>query len=210
MKRLSLLFVCMIFMQFAYSQGVNENVSRDESCPPPENFDGEYYWDDNEFGAHLRWDRAIYDYTLEKFELYRSSDGVNFKMVKRIVNVPNMSHYECRDVVEEPGSFYYKLVSIYMDQCTSEPVEMGIDITGIDEITDSNISIFPNPTSGQVKIIAEKMQKIQIVNPIGQVVYNVDVDGEEISIDMSSFGSGMYIVNVMSENMNFVRKINVR
>jgi len=208
MKKLPLLIFCMMFMQFAFAQELNSN--RVESCPSPENFEGEYYWEEYEFGAHLAWDRPEYTSTLEKFELYRSTDGVDYEMIKRIVNVPYMSHYEALDILDEAGNYFYQIIAYYNDKCESEPVKVEVNITSIDENTVENVSVYPNPTSGIITVKAEQMEKIEVINAVGQTVLTKEVDDNETSLDLTSFGSGVYFVNIMTLNGNIVRKINVK
>ena len=178
-------------------------------CPTPENFTGEYYYDEGEFGARLAWDRADYEFTLDRFEIYRSTDGENFEEVKRIVNTPSITHYECVDIVEEAGDYYYRIIAFYQNECESDPVDIQLVVTSVGEDWAIKTELYPNPTSGNVTIKAEKMQKVTIINAIGQVVMVQDVDNDEVVIDMSSFGNGMYLVNVVTEKGGLVRILNV-
>lgn len=178
-------------------------------CPAPENFIGEYYYDEGEFGARLAWDRADYEFTLDRFEIYRSTDGENFEMVKRIVNTPSISHYECVDIVEEAGDYYYRIIAFYQNECESDPVDIQLVVTSVGEDLAINAELYPNPTSGMVTIKAEQMRKVAVINAIGQVVMMQDVDNDEVMIDMSAFGNGMYLVNVITEKGNLGRILNV-
>ena len=178
-------------------------------CPTPENFTGEYYYDEGEFGARLAWDRADYEFTLDRFEIYRSTDGENFEMVKRIVNTPSITHYECVDIVEEAGDYYYRIIAFYQNECESDPVDIQLVVTSVGEDLAINAEFYPNPTSGMVTIKAEQMRKVAVINAIGQVVMMQDVDNDEIMIDMSAFGNGMYLVNVITEKGNLGRILNV-
>lgn len=208
MKKLSLFILCMMFMQLAFAQGLKSNL--DESCPSPENFEYDCYWEDNEFYVRLVWDKADYESELDRFEVYKATDDDEFEMIKRIVNVPFMSHYEALDIIEEPGYYYYKVIAIYNDGCESEPVETMIELTAVDENATKNVQIYPNPTSGVIVIKAEMMNGIEVFNSLGQMFLVKDVENDEVSLDLSSFGSGIYFISILTENGNFVRKINVK
>lgn len=208
MKKLPLFILCMMFMQLAFTQNFNSNL--DESCPSPENFENECYWEDDEFCVRLAWDRADYESELNRFEVYKATDDSEFEMIKRIVNVPFMSHYEALDIIEEPGYYYYKVVAIYNDGCESEPVETMIELTAVDENTTENVAIYPNPTSGMIAVKAEMMKRIEIINSLGQVLLVKNVDDDEVQIDLGQFGSGVYFINILTENGNVTRKINVK
>lgn len=198
----------MMFMQLAFAQGLKSNL--DESCPSPENFEYDCYWEDNEFYVRLAWDMADYESDLDRFEVYKATDDDEFEMIKRIVNVPFMSHYEALDIIEEPGYYYYKVIAIYNDGCESEPVETMIELTAVDENATKNVQIYPNPTSGVIVIKAEMMNGIEVFNSLGQMFLVKDVENDEVSLDLGSFGSGMYFISILTGNGNIVKKINVK
>ena len=181
-------------------------------CPKPRNFVGVNYWDEGEFGARLSWDRPNYEYTLDRFEIERSIDGIVFETVKRIVNTPSISHYECMDQVERPGLYFYRIRAFYQNECQSDYIEIEVEVhdyTGVSEDQASNVTLYPNPTSGVVIIKAESIQQITIVNMMGQVVITQSFGTDEAVLDLSAFDNGMYLVNVMTENGRFVKVLNV-
>ncbi len=181
-------------------------------CPKPRNFVGVNYWDEGEFGARLSWDRSNYEYTLDRFEIERSIDGIVFETVKRIVNTPSISHYECMDQVERPGLYFYRIRAFYQNECQSDYIEIEVEVhdyTGVSEDQASNVTLYPNPTSGVVNIKAESIQQITIVNMMGQVVITQSFGTDEAVLDLSAFNNGMYLVNVMTENGRFVKVLNV-
>ena len=181
-------------------------------CPKPRNLAVTNYWDEGEFGAHFSWDKANYEYTLDKFEIERSDDGLNFKVVQRIVNTPSISHYECDDPVDEPGLYFYRISAFYQNECQSDYINAEViihDYTGVGEDLANNVSVYPNPTSGMVNIKAEAMQQITVVNMMGQIVMTQNVDADEVTIDMSMFQSGMYLVNIITEKGNIAKVLNV-
>lgn len=208
MKKLPLFILCMMFMQLAFAQELKSNL--DESCPSPENFEYDCYWEDNEFYIRLVWDKADYESELDRFEVYKATDESEFEMIKRIVNVPYMTHYEAIDIVEEPGDYYYKVIAIYNDGCESEPVETLIVLTAVDENATKNVQVYPNPTSGLIVAKAEMMNGIEVFNSLGQTILVKDVENDEVSLDLSSFGSGIYFISILTENGNIVKKINVK
>lgn len=208
MKKLPLFILCMMFMQLVFAQELKSNL--DESCPSPENFEYDCYWEDNEFYIRLVWDKADYESELDRFEVYKATDESEFEMIKRIVNVPYMTHYEAIDIVEEPGDYYYKVIAIYNDGCESEPVETLIVLTAVDENATKNVQVYPNPTSGLIVAKAEMMNGIEVFNSLGQMILVKNVDDDEVQINLGSFGSGVYFINILTENGNVTRKINVK
>ena len=70
--------------------------------------------------------------------------------------------------------------------------------------------VYPNPTSNFVTVQANGMNHITVLNTIGQVVYDVDVDGSIQSLDMSQYGAGVYMVHVATENGVGVQRVVVK
>ena len=142
-------------------------------CPTPKDFSGASYYDEGEFGARLSWDSAPYEFTLDRFEIYRSDNGIDFKRVKTIVNTPSITHYECVDVVSEAGLYFYRIVAFYQNDCESDPVDIDvviIDYTSVDENDAENVAVYPNPTTGNLNIEANGIQQVSVVNMMGQTV----------------------------------------
>lgn len=83
----------------------------------------------------------------------------------------------------------------------------GVDVIG--ENT-QEVNVYPNPTSNFVTVQANGMNHITVLNAIGQVVYDVDVDGSIQSLDMSQYGAGVYMVRVATENGVGVQRVVVK
>lgn len=83
---------------------------------------------------------------------------------------------------------------------------------GINEASaDANILVYPNPASEKLVVETNSdIQEISILNTLGQVVYkNNHVDGNQTIIDLASFNTGLYIVNIRDNNGSSSRRINV-
>ena len=146
------------------------------------------------------WEKPDYTATLDRFEIYRSSDGLTFKLIQRIVNTPSITHYETMDILDAPGTYTYRNIAFYQDGCASEPVDTMIDVTDIDETATNAVSIYPNPTSGKVTIEAEQLRKVEIHNFLGQSLGNINADNDLVTLDLSSFGKGLYLLMIQTEN----------
>ena len=174
-------------------------------CPTPENFEGVCYFEDGEYGARLSWDKAVYESTLDRFDIYRSEDGgLSFEKVQRIVNTPSITHYECVDYVDNQGLYHYRIVAYYMNNCESDYVEIEVDIHGfsvaVDEQAAKSIAVYPNPTTGQISVASENLRQINIINTLGQTLRSIAVDDDMVTIDLSSFGKGIYMLMIQTEN----------
>lgn len=82
-----------------------------------------------------------------------------------------------------------------------------IHVDGIEENDDLALKIYPNPTNGEFTIAYEGLDHIRIVNPLGQLVYDTDVDTNQLHIDLSGMIKGVYIVQIEANNNLVIKKI---
>ena len=84
-------------------------------------------------------------------------------------------------------------------------------VDGYDWMGESSesVSVYPNPTTGNVNIVALGTNHITVLNALGQVVYDANADGNMTTLDMSQFQAGVYMVRVTTENGESVKRINV-
>ena len=59
-----------------------------------------------------------------------------------------------------------------------------------------NVTLYPNPTSGQVKIESNNIQRVTVYNMFGQLVIDREVNADEAVIDMTGFAAGVYMVRI--------------
>ena len=72
-----------------------------------------------------------------------------------------------------------------------------------------NAKLYPNPTSGEITIEAVDMQHITVTNTIGQVVVDMELDTNTVSIDMTQFSTGVYVVRILTKDGSCIRRIGV-
>ena len=70
-----------------------------------------------------------------------------------------------------------------------------------------SVSVWPNPATTTVNIDGENLEAVYMYNAVGQLVMMLDVqDEEQSSIDVSGLNSGIYFMNVVSQNGGSVIK----
>lgn len=73
---------------------------------------------------------------------------------------------------------------------------------GLNELNNSELTIYPNPTSGDVQIKINDLQVIQITlsDIRGNVVEIINANiGESATIDLSAYATGTYVISVITE-----------
>ena len=98
----------------------------------------------------------------------------------------------------------YNICGSYTTSITIHFIEDGIAENNI------NATIFPNPTSGTLNIKATAMRQIRIIDVIGQVLTDQITDSNEVTIDMSQFGNGIYLVEVTTQYGKAIKRVVVR
>jgi Reelin subrepeat B/Secretion system C-terminal sorting domain len=73
-------------------------------------------------------------------------------------------------------------------------------VVGVDEHSNKNrIQIYPNPNNGKFTVEGKEMQKIEIYDVSGRIIYQSDVDTEIVEIDLSAYSKGLYHVTITTE-----------
>jgi hypothetical protein len=147
------------------------------------------------------------------YNIYRSFDGVNYSLIGNAAG--DATSYDDNDI--QNVNQYYKVTAINTvaggNTCESA-YAMSADGThdyvyaqtlGIAE-NNSDVSIFPNPTTGIVNIHAEGIKNIIVMNSLGQIVYET----VENRINLSEFGTGLFMLRIITEKGSSVQKIMVK
>ena len=75
--------------------------------------------------------------------------------------------------------------------------------TGVDDVVaeEKLLSLYPNPVSDQLNIFSlNGVNKIEILNVTGKVIYNKNVNSTVHAVNTSNFSRGLYFVRVTSNN----------
>lgn len=92
----------------------------------------------------------------------------------------------------------------------SNPLGIAEDATG------NSVRFYPNPTRGQVSIALSLTEvakdiRMNIMDISGKSVYQRVIptakDGDVISLDLSSFAKGIYLVNLQSDSINITKRV---
>ena len=167
--------------------------------------------DDIELGNGAKGLRA----GIESYNVYRSTENANYTLIGTVPAVAGQTYYEYIDTPATAGTYYYQVTAVYAN-CESEPAAafdnpnvnyVVVGVTGVDE--NDGMAIFPNPTKGNLTIQANAMQHITVVSVLGQVVYDADVNADEVILNLSQYTAGMYTVRVTTENGVRVERITV-
>ncbi|MBR5983081.1 MAG: fibronectin type III domain-containing protein [Bacteroidales bacterium] len=115
------------------------------------------------------------------------------------------------DKAGDSGNYCYKVKSVCEQSMFAFSNEECVDVDGIAEWTDDNLSIYPNPTYGQFFIKGSRIAKVRIYNAAGQLVAEFDNnESERIEINCNEWNPGLYNIRIVSaEGRVATRKVSI-
>ena len=154
------------------------------------------------------------DAKFSHYNVYRGTSMNNLEIIAQ----PTAGYYF--DEVEK-GTYYYQVKAVYQEgnfECESEAAKsyfqpendfIKVDVTAVEEKGTQDIKLYPNPTNGNLNITAEGLQRITVINAVGQVLYDQNVNSDNEIVDMSRFDAGIYMINIITENGMTVQRVSV-
>jgi len=86
-----------------------------------------------------------------------------------------------------------------------------VEILGTDDLElANNLILYPNPSNGEVNIINnsnEQLQKITIIDVNGRIVQTIASDSVITTISLETVSSGMYFIQLDTENSTVMKKL---
>ena len=79
---------------------------------------------------------------------------------------------------------------------------------GLDE-HDADFRVYPNPSYGQVTIEAKGLNRVTVMNALGQTVYDNPTDANQMVLNLSQYGAGLYLIRINSESGVSVKQVSV-
>ncbi|MEE2931739.1 MAG: T9SS type A sorting domain-containing protein [Bacteroidota bacterium] len=120
-----------------------------------------------------------------------------------ILGNPNMS--------DSLGKLYIDTVQGYLNPRMYIALNLGGG-TNINEVIESSTEIFPNPATDKLNIVSYgvTMKQIDIYSLDGRLIFSKNSNLNEEKLNISSLPSGIYILNIESENYQVKRKFIVK
>lgn len=76
---------------------------------------------------------------------------------------------------------------------------------------DGNIAtVYPNPTSGTLKIEAENIEAISVYNLLGEKLFETSVSGNSFEYDFSPYEAGIYLVKIQTDSRTMTQRVVVK
>lgn len=124
----------------------------------------------------------------------------------------------CNSYYHGLGSFFWGRIddvgiwSRNLDSFEVQSLYTGSVVSGLDEETTlKDVITYPNPVTGSlhIKVSNRKVERLKIINSIGQYVFGTNVTKSLYDLDMSRWNKGIYLLQLMDRSGSIleVRKI---
>jgi alpha-tubulin suppressor-like RCC1 family protein len=146
-----------------------------------------------------------------QFTAQISNDTVNF------VNTSSGDQYYWdlgdgnNSVLENPEHIYlpgnYTVSLVGSNHCGADTLVQNIQIgtvTDIGGIDDMKVRIYPNPAREFVVIETSNRGRLQIVDALGKVVFDEQLNSDQTRLDLSAWAKGVYEVKVDNQNVKSI------
>jgi hypothetical protein len=76
------------------------------------------------------------------------------------------------------------------------------DCSGIEELDEFGVDVYPNPTQGVVSISSESslIASVKVFDAAGRLVVLHEGNGQEIKVDLSRYETGIYTLEISADN----------
>lgn len=160
----------------------------------------------NQEYVDLKWTTAT-EKNNDLFIVERSVDAVNFEevcWVKGAGTSLQKKSYGCVDTDPKKGLSYYRLKQLDFDRSFSysqiEAVSIGLD---------KEIKVYPNPNeTGKLKIATGGAPaSVKVIDALGKLVLSLESTEGFAELDLTPFGTGVYMVSVVTNDKMITTKV---
>jgi hypothetical protein len=94
-------------------------------------------------------------------------------------------------------------------QHSGESNHVTFTAVGIEDYLFSSTALFPNPTTGEFRIQNSKfsIQSVEVFDVFGKLMNSVEVNDNTVTIDATSYASGVYFVRILTEKGMVTKRI---
>jgi hypothetical protein len=160
---------------------------------------------------------------IEGFNLYRKADGEAYSLLTMVPAQAGTTHYCYFDEDTDAGiGYFYQVTAVYgseTDACESAPGKALVDptedfvyvlVTDINSNESMLTRMYPNPANDNITIESSKMNRIVVMNTIGQVVYEAQTNGvNKVTLNTISFEAGVYVVRIETDGGTATKRFTI-
>ena len=178
------------------------------NCPLPLSWLSVAVQKQNNKSVLVSWTTAN-ENNVVNFQIERSIDGIHFEAIGSILSSGNnaaTSYIYTDNSLGETGTYYYRIKETDTNGSYSYSTIQVVTITTV-------FSIYPNPTSDHVSIICTENSGtdsyiIVLYDALGQELRQIlFLSSNQLTVDLSGYSSGVYMLKIVSDAGIFVEKV---
>ena len=118
-------------------------------------------------------------------------------------------HVELLEYLLDDNKHIVEVVAVYENGTSVGSAVLVTKANNVSEITENNISIYPNPARDFVRLTSQGSQltAVKVYNCLGMMVEEIEVSANEADINISDYNTGIYFFDVMTESGNRIKKV---
>ena len=152
-----------------------------------------------------------------------TDDGSNWVYVENNVTSDNSWRkfsFRVKDYVSITNNFSIRFIasdSIRLGQYLDggSLVEAAVDdvflyeSTNVNSLTELNVGldVYPNPTKGVVEFCLQDDASVKVINTLGEIIMQEQLDVSDNKIDLSAYDKGIYYLEIVTEKQKITKKI---
>ena len=82
----------------------------------------------------------------------------------------------------------------------SAPETISFGVLGVDDNEQMHAVVYPNPSSDVFNVVCEGINRIEVMNIYGQVIYSNEMKADNIRIDLGEYSTGTYMLRIYTDN----------
>ena len=90
------------------------------------------------------------------------------------------------------------------------PVSLTITDVSVNEHNQIEVKVYPNPATNFVQVSSDQIQRVEIYNMMGQLVFEQNYNESHIVISTSGIAPGTYAVKVTASNGTITKQVVVK
>jgi hypothetical protein len=125
------------------------------------------------------------------------------------VNGSTASEFNPASAIIGTNTIIYTVIDANLCSSSATETIQVNDCSSLNEVLNSKLKIYPNPTNSIVKIESVvDFNKIEVRDEVGRLIFNSNRVCNEILIDFNNYASGIYTLFISGKDFEEIQKIN--
>ena len=113
-------------------------------------------------------------------------------------------------ILSIPGGTSMNSCFIAVNAQGFKPFTMSASQAGIDQVSNAEVSVVPNPATGRCEVTAEGLRQVSLVNLVGQTLRTIQATNGRCTVTLDGIPSGVYLLRLNAANGTSVKKLIVK